>query len=162
MMSVNDVPVFIHHDGHLHTFLGYAFLETLILLFREARHHLIPVRVLLRHEPPFIADALILPTGSEFPNLGEGRDPAFPRPDRPETPARRCPCNHAQILVYAATSTRTAGVRVREGLGHRGGPMRLGFILHACTTCATVSNPSVEYMGPTRGRETLARRGANG
>src|SRR5829696_5672720 len=37
----------------------------------------------------------------------------------------------------------------------------LSFFLSAYTTSATVSNLSVEYIGPLRGRGTLARRGAS-
>src|SRR5215204_3869915 len=37
----------------------------------------------------------------------------------------------------------------------------LSFFLSAYTTSATVSNLSVEYIGPLRGRGTLVREGAN-
>jgi hypothetical protein len=62
---------------------------------------------------------MIIHTGSEFPNL------TSPHPDKARRRRRGdAPATHSQILVYAATNIRTAGVRAREDLGHRGGAMQ--------------------------------------
>jgi hypothetical protein len=65
------------------------------------------------------------------------------------------------VLVYADTTDHTGaagrGLRASDrSYEARIHPPRLHNIGNS------LENPSVEYMGPTRGRETLARRGASG